>query len=231
VRENTDRLQGSQAFLKRPFPEAERIEHLPGGVGFAGKKVLVRDRHLQHRNLQPSDEPFYADGNLGIVEQLIEQQSHDIQLHGIHLVHARAQTGPLQFAQYIGRVRATGAMHRRYRDGEVSGPGQLDDYAGQFLYAGKGLGVTAWGMNVERLPAHWDEFPHHDHAENGQEEVYVVIDGDATLHADGQTWHLERGTLARVGPKQKRKIVPGEKGVTLLAIGGTPGKAYEPKKA
>ena len=40
---------------------------------------------------------------------------------------------------------------------------ELDDYAGQFLYAGKGLGVTAWGMNVERLPAHWDEFPHHDH--------------------------------------------------------------------
>jgi mannose-6-phosphate isomerase-like protein (cupin superfamily) len=86
---------------------------------------------------------------------------------------------------------------------------ELDDYAGQFLYAGKGLGVTAWGMNVERLPAHWDEFPHHDHAESGQEEVYVVIEGDATLHADGQTWHLERGTLARVGPEQKRKIVPG----------------------
>jgi mannose-6-phosphate isomerase-like protein (cupin superfamily) len=108
---------------------------------------------------------------------------------------------------------------------------ELDDYAGQFLYAGKGLGVTAWGMNVERLPAGWDEFPHHDHAENGQEEVYVVIDGDATLHADGETWHLERGTLARVGPEQKRKIVPGEKGVTLLALGGTPGKAYEPRKS
>ena len=108
---------------------------------------------------------------------------------------------------------------------------ELDDYAGQFLYAGKGLGVTAWGMNVERLPARWDEFPHHDHAESGQEEVYVVIDGDATLHADGETWHLERGSLARVGPEQKRKIIPGEEGVTLLALGGTPGRAYEPRKS
>jgi hypothetical protein len=75
---------------------------------------------------------------------------------------------------------------------------ELDDYAGQFLYAGKGLGVTAWGMNVERLPAHWDEFPHHDHAENGQE-----------VHADGQTWDLERGTLARVGPGAEAEDRPG----------------------
>jgi hypothetical protein len=34
--------------------------------------------------------------------------------------------------------------------------------------------------------------------------------------------------LARVGPIQKRKIIPGDEGVTLLALGGTPGKAYEP---
>ena len=27
---------------------------------------------------------------------------------------------------------------------------------------------------------------------------------------------------------QKRKIVPGPEGVTILALGGTPGKAYEP---
>jgi mannose-6-phosphate isomerase-like protein (cupin superfamily) len=108
---------------------------------------------------------------------------------------------------------------------------ELDDYAGQFLYAGKGLGVTAWGMNVERLPPGWADFPDHDHAENGQEEVYVVLEGDAVLHADGKTWPLECGTLARVGPNQKRKIVPGEKGVTLLALGGTPGKPYEPRKS
>ncbi|TMJ94490.1 MAG: cupin domain-containing protein [Actinobacteria bacterium] len=106
---------------------------------------------------------------------------------------------------------------------------ELDNYGGQFLYAGKGLGVTAWGMNVERLPAGWSEYPHHDHAEDGQEEVYVVIDGKAVLEADGERWELERGMLARVGAGQKRKITPGEDGVTLLAIGGTPGKPFEPR--
>ena len=105
---------------------------------------------------------------------------------------------------------------------------ELDSYAGQFLYAGKGLGVTAFGMNLEKLPPSWPDFPEHDHAAAGQEEVYVVLEGTATLHADGETWELVPGTLARVGPAQKRKIVPGPEGVTILALGGTPGKPYEP---
>jgi uncharacterized cupin superfamily protein len=111
---------------------------------------------------------------------------------------------------------------------------ELDKYAGEthgaeFLYAGKSLGVTAWGMNVERLPAHWDGYPEHDHSEDGQEEVYVMLEGSAVLHADGQSWTLEPGSIARVGPTQKRRLVPGNDGATLLILGGTPGKAYEPK--
>ncbi len=54
-------------------------------------------------------------------------------------------------------------------------------------------------------------------------------EGCATLTADGESWQLEPGTLTRVGAAQKRKIVPGDQGVTLLALGGTPGKAYEPR--
>lgn len=110
---------------------------------------------------------------------------------------------------------------------------ELEKYAGEggggeFLYAGKGLGVTAWGMNVMRLPAHWDGYPDHDHSEDGQEEVYVVLKGSAVLHADGESWTLEPGTIARVGPAQKRRLVPGDDGVTLLGLGGTPGKPFKP---
>ncbi len=35
---------------------------------------------------------------------------------------------------------------------------------------------------------------------------------------------------ARVGAEQRRTIVPGEKGVTMLALGGPPGEAYQPPK-
>ncbi|HZN54485.1 MAG TPA: hypothetical protein VFB67_04125 [Candidatus Polarisedimenticolaceae bacterium] len=104
----------------------------------------------------------------------------------------------------------------------------LDAYRGegvrarQFLYAGKSLGVTAWKMNVLDLPPSWKDYPDHDHAKDGQEEVYVTLRGSAELEADGQTWSLSPGTLVRVGPNQKRKILPGPEGVTILAIGGTP---------
>jgi len=107
---------------------------------------------------------------------------------------------------------------------------ELEGYANQFLYAGRGLGVTAWGMNVLKLPPTWADYPDHDHAKEGQEEVYVVLQGSARMTAGGESWELVPGMLARVGAAQKRKIVPGPMGATILALGGTPGKAYEPPR-
>ena len=100
---------------------------------------------------------------------------------------------------------------------------------GQFRYAGKSLGVTAWGMNLLKLPPNWPDYPEHDHSTDVQEEVYVILDGAATLLAEGQSWRLAPGTIARVGAAQKRRIVPGPNGVTILALGGTPGAAFKPK--
>ena len=103
-------------------------------------------------------------------------------------------------------------------------------YGGGFKRARAELGVTAFGMQVMDLPPNLDQYPEHDHGEDGQEEVYVVLEGSGRLAADGQTWDLVPGTLARVGAGQKRTITPGPGGATILALGGTPGKAYEPPK-
>ena len=108
-------------------------------------------------------------------------------------------------------------------DGYQASPGAPK----QFLYAGKGLGVTSWGMNILNLPAGYEDYPEHDHTKDGQEEAYVTIKGSATLEAEGQRIALEPGVLVRVGPTVKRRIVPGAAGVTILALGGTPGKPYE----
>lgn len=111
---------------------------------------------------------------------------------------------------------------------------QLDFYQGEheipgirFHSAGRQLGVTAWGMNVLSLEPGADGYPEHDHLGDGQQEVYVVLRGSATLIAGEQRWELETGAMAHVGPATKRKLLPGAEGVTLLAIGATPGKAYE----
>jgi len=54
-----------------------------------------------------------------------------------------------------------------------------------------------------------------------------VLDGRVTLHAGDESFELERGTFARVGPGQTRKLVTTDAGATILAIGATPGRAYE----
>lgn len=97
------------------------------------------------------------------------------------------------------------------------------DDKGRFMFARKGLGVTSFGMNVERWPAGYADYPDHDHEQDGQEEVYFVVEGSLTLHAGDESYELTPGTFARVGPGQSRKIVPGGDGVTLLALGGKPG--------
>jgi mannose-6-phosphate isomerase-like protein (cupin superfamily) len=105
---------------------------------------------------------------------------------------------------------------------------ELESYGGngRFMFARKGLGVTSMGMNVGRYPPGYADYPDHDHSKDGQEEIYFVIKGSVTLQAGDEAFELTPGTFARVGPEQMRKLVPGDEGVTVLALGGTPG-AFE----
>jgi mannose-6-phosphate isomerase-like protein (cupin superfamily) len=96
----------------------------------------------------------------------------------------------------------------------------------KFHTAGRELGVSAWGMNVIEIDAGCTGYPEHDHTKDGQEEVYVVLRGSGTLQAGPDQTSLSEGTLVRVGPGQKRKILPGAGGVVVLALGATPGKPY-----
>ena len=107
------------------------------------------------------------------------------------------------------------------------GPGRVEGI--EFRPVGRTLGVSAWGMNVLNLPPGCTTYPEHDHSEDGQEEVYVVLEGNATLRAGDREWTLESGQLVRVPPGVKRSWKPGDGGVTLLAVGATPGEAYQLK--
>lgn len=89
------------------------------------------------------------------------------------------------------------------------------------------LGVTAWGMQVYELPPDWDGYPDHAHddgtEEAGQEEVYIPLAGSATLVAGDERFDLRPGTMARVAPAQRRRILPGPEGFRYVAIGGLVG--------
>jgi mannose-6-phosphate isomerase-like protein (cupin superfamily) len=100
-------------------------------------------------------------------------------------------------------------------------------YGGLARRARATLGVTAFGMQVMSLPPDWDGYPDHHHdatvADANQEEVYIPLSGSATLVAGEDRYELCPGLMARVGPEQRRRLIPGPDGVRFVALGGVPG--------
>ena len=101
------------------------------------------------------------------------------------------------------------------------------NFGGSMKLVRHGLGVQSFGIQVIDMPANADQYPEHDHSESGQEEIYTVLQGSAMLTTGDEEHRLEPGIFARVGPRERRKIVTGAEGARILAIGGTAGKPYE----
>ena len=100
-------------------------------------------------------------------------------------------------------------------------------FGGGFVKVRAELGVKAFGMQVIQLPPDYADYPEHDHAESGQEEVYVAIGGSGWIDVDGERADLDADTFVRVGPDARRKVYAGPSGVRMLGIGGAPGEAYK----
>ncbi len=100
-------------------------------------------------------------------------------------------------------------------------------YGGGFIKARAELGVTSFGMQIIRMPAGYDGYPEHDHSEDGQEEVYLALDGSGWIDIDGERVDLEKDVLVRIASGTKRKVHSGPEGLKMLVLGGCPGKAYE----
>ena len=91
-----------------------------------------------------------------------------------------------------------------------------------------GLGITSFGVQVIELPPNFQMYPEHTHLHDEQEEMYTVLEGSATLRVGEEEHRLEPGVYARVAPGEKRKFITAADGVRILAIGGMPGRVYEP---
>ena len=89
------------------------------------------------------------------------------------------------------------------------------------------FGITSFGANT------WSGGPGdriiNEHDEEGEdEELYLVHSGRAAFELDGERIDAPAGTFVFVAPGVKRTAFAEEPGTTILALGGTPGQAYEP---
>jgi hypothetical protein len=103
---------------------------------------------------------------------------------------------------------------------------RLDDIErrGRDIPVREHLGIQAFGVNAYTPREDGTLIGEHDEAGSGQEELYIVLDGNATFEVDGETVAAPAGTFVSVPPESKRKATGDG---TVLALGATPGEAYQ----
>jgi tetratricopeptide (TPR) repeat protein len=92
------------------------------------------------------------------------------------------------------------------------------------------FGVTSFGINAftaretgDRIINEHDEV---DDEGDAHEELYLVQSGRARFELDGEQVDAPAGTFVYAPPSVKRTAFAEEPGTTIVAMGGTPGKAY-----
>lgn len=107
---------------------------------------------------------------------------------------------------------------------------ELDDGREPFRPVRHHFGITAFGVTSWSARAVGDRiFNEHDEADDGQEELYLVLRGRAAFELDGERQDTSpAGTLVFVQPGVKRTAYAEEPGTTIVVVGGVPGQVYEP---
>ena len=93
------------------------------------------------------------------------------------------------------------------------------------------FGITSFGMTAWTGRATGDQILNeHDEADSPDrsEELYLVQSGRATFELDGERVDAPAGTFVSVSPGVKRTAFAEEPGTTIVAVGGVPGKVYDP---
>jgi hypothetical protein len=99
-----------------------------------------------------------------------------------------------------------------------------------FVGVRRALDIASFGANAIYQPKAGEELVNeHDErgpGANGQEELYVLVQGSATFTVDGQEIDTPHGTALLVAPDSKRSAVTTSDETIVLVVGGVPGEAY-----
>lgn len=91
------------------------------------------------------------------------------------------------------------------------------------------LGITAFGINAWIARDAGDRIiDEHDESYESNERLYLVLRGRAVFELDGERLDAPTGTFVFVRPGTERTVVAEEPATTIVVVGATPGRAYEP---
>jgi quercetin dioxygenase-like cupin family protein len=105
---------------------------------------------------------------------------------------------------------------------------ELERAYGKWVLVRRSLGVGSFGMNAVELSS-GESIPEHDETERMHEEVFLVLEGSATLVVDGVDHPLRAGSFARLDPEPKRTVRNDADGLARVLIVSAPvTSGYEP---
>jgi tetratricopeptide (TPR) repeat protein len=118
----------------------------------------------------------------------------------------------------------------RYAVARLEEIDEVDDGREPFRPVRHHFGITSFGVTAWTARDAGDRIINeHDESEpDGAEELYLVVRGRAVFELDGNRVAAPAGTFVFAPPGVKRTAFAEEPETTVLALGGTPGKAYEP---
>jgi uncharacterized cupin superfamily protein len=87
--------------------------------------------------------------------------------------------------------------------------------------ARKSLGAEAFGFNVVDIEP-GGQIPAHNHSEDNQEEVFIILEGQATIVTDDEEHDAPAGTFCRYAPEVDRTIRNGSDATVRALLIGVP---------
>ena len=92
---------------------------------------------------------------------------------------------------------------------------------GRWSLVRRGLDVQSFGLNVVEIEQGYS-IPEHNEAERDQEEVFIVLEGDAVMVIDGADHPAPAGTFVRVAPPLTRTVRNDQETPVRLLIVSAP---------
>ena len=107
--------------------------------------------------------------------------------------------------------------------------GEFEDAGAHYRPIRHELGITAFGVTAWTAHAAGDLLisEHDEDDPPSDEELFLVVRGHAVFRLEGTQVDAPAGTLVSAAPRTKRTASAKEAGTIIIAVEGTPGKAYD----
>ena len=112
-------------------------------------------------------------------------------------------------------------------DFTIAAPNEMET-AGSWMLVRRTLGLETFGINMVDIGP-GERIPEHDETGRDQEEVFLALDGDATLVVDGEEHALPEGSFARLDVHLTRTVANnGSEPIRVLICSAPRTSGYEP---